>query len=132
MSTEENKATIHRFAEAMNAQNEATFDAIATPAAAQEAKDTMLWAYATFVGHHMDVTDLIAEGERIVARLATQGGHSGEWEGIPATGKQWTNTGVMFFQFADGKITAFEGLFDGIGHLKQLWATIMPPASTHT
>ena len=71
---------------------------------------------------------MIAEGEKVWARVATRGGHSGEWEGIPPTGKQWTNTGVIFLRFVDGKIAAFEGLFDELGHLKQLGATITPPA----
>ena len=49
--------------------------------------------------------------------------------GSTPTGEQWTNTGVLFFRFADSKIAEFEGLFDELGHLKQLGATITPPAA---
>jgi C-1 hydroxylase len=129
MSMEENKDAVRRMAEAMNAQDEAAFDEVATPAIAQELRDSMGWVYAVFEGHHIDVTDMIAEGDKVWARVKTSGGHSGEWEGVPPTGKQWTNTGVLFFQFAGGKISKSELLFDELGHLKQLGATITPPAS---
>jgi C-1 hydroxylase len=129
MSMEENKDAVRRMAEAMIAQDEDVFDEVATPAIAQELRDSMGWVYAVFEGHHIDVTDMIAEGDKVWARVKTSGGHSGEWEGVPPTGKQWTNTGVLFFQFAGGKISKSELLFDELGHLKQLGATITPPAS---
>jgi predicted ester cyclase len=132
MSTEENKAAIQRLAEAMNAQDATAFDQLATPALVEELKGAMQWVYGVFEGHHIDITDMVAEGDKVWARVATEGGHSGEWEGIPPTGKQWKNTGVLFFEFADGKIAKFENLFDELGHLKQLGATITPPSSTRT
>ena len=127
MVNEEHKAAVQRLLEAFNAQDEAAFNELATPEIAQQCKDTMREVYAMYEGHHIDATDMIAEGEKVWARVATRGGHSGEWEGIPPTGKQWTNTGVLFVRFADGKIAKFEGLFDELGHLKQLGATITPP-----
>jgi hypothetical protein len=36
---------------------------------------------------------------------------------------------LYFFRFVDGKIVEFDGLFDELGYLKQLGATITPPAS---
>jgi C-1 hydroxylase len=129
MVNEEHKVAVHRLLEAMNAQDEAAFDEIATPTVAQELKGATHWVYGLFEGHHIDVTDMIAEGDKVWARVATRGGHSGEWEGVPATGKQWTNTGVLFFRFADGKISEFDTLFDELGHLKQLGATITPPVA---
>jgi ketosteroid isomerase-like protein len=132
MVDEKHKVAVHRLLEAFNAQDEAAFDDLATPEVAQQCKDAMHWAYATYEGHHIDATDMIADGDMVWVRVATQGGHSGEWEGIPATGKQWTNTGVLFFRFADNKIAEFDTLFDGLGHVKQLGATITPPASINT
>ena len=128
MVSEEHKAAVHRLLEAFNAQDAAVFDELGTPEIAQQCKNTMREVYAMYEGHHIDATDMIAEGEKVWARVATRGGHSGEWEGIPPTGKQWTNTGVLFVRFADGKIAEFDGLFDELGHLKQLGATITPPS----
>ncbi len=129
MSAEENKAVVHRLVEAFNAQDQAALDALAaTPEVAQNSRDTLKVVYAIFEGHHIDITDMMAEGDRVWARVKTSGGHSGEWEGVPPTGKQWTNTGVMYLEFTDGKLSKSETLFDELGHLKQLGATITPPA----
>jgi predicted ester cyclase len=132
MSIDEQKATVRRLTDAMNAHDEATLEAVATPTVARQLKDAIQWVYATYEGHHIEVTDMIAEGDTVVVRVATQGGHSGEWEGVPATGIHWTNTGVLFVRFENGKIAQFEGLFDELGHLKQLGATITPPTPKQT
>jgi predicted ester cyclase len=95
-------------------------------------REVIRWAYATFEGHQATITDLIAEGDKVVALLATRGGHSGEFEGIPPTGKQWTNTGFAFCSFANGKIAEQTMLFDVLGHLKQFGATVAPPAAPGT
>ncbi len=129
MSVDENKAIVQRHIEAFNTQNVDAFDELATPEMAQQSKDITRVGYATFEGHHITVTDMIAEGDKVVVRVTTRGGHSGEFEGIPATGKQWTNTGVLFYRLADGKIVELDTLFDQLGHIKQLGATITPPAS---
>ncbi len=128
MSVDENKAIVQRQIEAFNQQNLDAFDELATPELAQRFKDITRQGYATFEGHHITVTDMIAENDKVVVRVTTRGGHSGEFEGIPPTGKQWTNTGVLFYRLAHGKIVEFDALFDVLGHLKQLGATITPPA----
>jgi predicted ester cyclase len=57
-----------------------------------------------FSDRHVPVTDMVAKGDQVMARIATRGIHFGEWEGIPATGKQWTNRGVACFRLEHGKI----------------------------
>ena len=88
MVNEEHKAAVHRLLEAFNAQDAAVFDELGTPEIAQQCKDTMREVYAMYDGHHIDSTDMLAEGEKAWARVATRGGHSGEWEGIP---RAWTS-----------------------------------------
>lgn len=132
MSIDQQKATVRRLMDAMNAHDEATIAEVATPTVAHQLNDAIRWVDATYEGHLIDVTDMVAEGDKVVVRVATQGGHSGEWEGVPATGIHWTNTGVLFVRFENGKVAQFEGLFDEVGHLKQLGATITPPAPKQT
>ena len=127
MSTEENKAVVRRYVEAINEQDRDLFDALCTPEFARQAKELVQGIYATFEGHHITITDMIAEGDKVWARLATRGGHSGEFEGIPPTGKQWTNTGVAFIRLVNGTITEQDTLFDVLNHLKQVGASIVPP-----
>jgi predicted ester cyclase len=127
--TDQNKAIARRLIEAANAQEYDVFDQLMIPAQAQQAKDTMRWVYATFEGHHIDIMDIVAEGDKVMARVTTRGGHSGDFEGVSPTGKQWTNRGFIYNRFENGKLVESEVIMDALGHLKQLGATITPPAS---
>ncbi len=126
MSAEENKAIVRRLIEAANAQDYDVFDQLMTPELAKQAKDTMHWIYTTFEGHHFDIVDMVAEGDKVMARITTRGGHSGEFEGIPPTGKQWTNKGYVYNRLENGKVVETDHVMDLLGHLKQLGATITP------
>ena len=127
MSIEQNKAIVRRFIAAINEQDLDALDTVAAPELAQRWKEAIPQAYGHFAGHYAEITDLIAEGDKVVARLATSGRHAGEWMEIPATGKQWTNHGVFFCRLSDGKIVEQEGLFDNVNLLHQLGAKIVPP-----
>ena len=86
MSTEANKVVVRRLFEAFNEQDLDALDQLMAPDLAQSFKQQVIpWVYATFTGHQIAITDLVAEGDQVVARLATSGGHSGEWRGIPPT-----------------------------------------------
>ena len=80
-----------------------------------------------FSEHRIKITDMVAEGDQVAIRVETRGVHSGEWEGVPPTGKSWTNRGMGLVRVEDGKIIELEFLFDELGHLKQLGATIAAP-----
>lgn len=129
MSTEENKAIVRRVIDAMNAHNINLLVEISSPDQAAAVREIMQFLDATFEGHHAEITDMVAEGDQVWVRLATSGGHTGEFQGIPATGKQWTNHGVLFYRLAEGKIVAVDALFDELNHIKQLGGSITPPAS---
>ena len=128
MSAEENKATVRRLLEAINTQDYDLYDQLMTPELAKQAKDTVHWIYATFEGHHLDIVDMVAEGDKVMTRITTRGGHSSEFEGVPPTGKQWTNKGFVYDRFENGKVVETDVVMDVLGHLKQLGATITPPA----
>ena len=59
---------------------------------------------------------MIAEGDKVWARVATSGGHTGEWKGIAPTGRRWTNTGVIFLRIANGRVAEWSGQFDVLNH----------------
>jgi steroid delta-isomerase-like uncharacterized protein len=52
----------------------------------------------------IDDQDIISEGDRLGMRWSMTGTHSGEFWGIPATGKRVEVTGMDVFRIADGKI----------------------------
>ncbi len=127
MSAEQNKTIVRRYVEAVNQQDYDTLDAIVAPELLTATKQLVASIYATFAGHRADITNMVAEGDQVWVQLATSGGHTGEFAGIPPTGKQWTNRGVYFFQLRNGKIIVADGLFDDLNLMKQVGATITPP-----
>lgn len=131
---EANKALFRRYIEAINHQDHATLDEVATPEAARRTKEEIIpFVYDTFgPHHHIAIVDLIGEGDKVWARLATSGGHVKEWLGIPPTGIEWTNTVIAFVRVADGKIVEGDNLPDIWNHVTQLGATLTPPRSAVT
>ena len=131
MPTEQNKAIARRLIAAINEQDLNTLDEVLAPELAKRFKErTVPWLYSTFgEGHRMTITDLLAEGDKVWLRLATSGGHTGEWLGVPPTGKQWTNTGMYFLGLDDSKVVELSVLFDNLNLLQQLGAMITPPAT---
>ena len=130
MSIEQNKNIARRFIAAINEQDFAEFETVTEAGLAGYARETMVpWLYETFPDYHMAITDMIAEADKVVVRLQTSGGHGAEWQGIPATGKQFTNTGVYFLRIEHGKVAELSALFDDVNLINQLGGTITPPAA---
>jgi predicted ester cyclase len=140
MSLEENKTLARRLCAAWNAcldgrnpstlteRDLAIFDEIIGHDLAQAHRHGFLsGVYDLWGDHHIEITDLIAEGDNVWLRVATSGGHTGEWLGIAPTGKRWTNTGVLFMRIEGGRIAEWTGQFDTLNHASQLGATLVPP-----
>jgi predicted ester cyclase len=66
------------------------------------------------------VEDSIADGDKIVHRLTATGTMTGEFMGIPATGKHATWTEIHIGRGVDGRLTEHWGVADGLGMLVQL------------
>jgi predicted ester cyclase len=50
------------------------------------------------------VEEMIAEDDKVVARVSWRGTHTGEYQGIAPTGKVVTGQGAVFYRFVDGKV----------------------------
>jgi steroid delta-isomerase-like uncharacterized protein len=57
-----------------------------------------------FPDFHNHIEELIAEGEKVAARLTYTGTHRGELLGFPATGNKIAYSGMAIFEFAESKI----------------------------
>ena len=124
MSTEQNKAIVRQLIDEINGQNISAINTMVSTQVAGEVKDSLAWIKSTWQDHHLEITDMIAEGDKVWCRLASRGIHTGQWMGIAATGRHWTNSGIGFIQISDGKIVAIEWFFDVLNHITQLGATI--------
>jgi steroid delta-isomerase-like uncharacterized protein len=68
------------------------------------------------------VEDLVAEGDKVVARWTARGTHTGDFQGLPPTGKVATSSGITIFRIADGKIVEEWSESDMLGLLQQIGA----------
>jgi predicted ester cyclase len=81
-------------------------------------KGHVLEARAAFPDFHLEVHDMVAEGDKVAARWT----HTGTYT---PTGKQITVTGMVILRFAGGKIVEAWWISDALGVLQQLG--VIPP-----
>jgi steroid delta-isomerase-like uncharacterized protein len=81
-----------------------------------------LASYEAFSDLKRPVEDLVAEGDKVVARWTSTGTHDGSFQGIPPTGKTVTTSGITVFRLEDGKIVEEWSESDMLGMLQQLGA----------
>lgn len=89
-------------------------------------KQAFAISLATTPGYHR-VDDLIAEGDKVVARVSGYGTHAGEIMGVPATGKSLQFGSISIWRIADGKIVEHWSQVDILSMLQQVG--IIPPRS---
>jgi steroid delta-isomerase-like uncharacterized protein len=116
MSSEENKAIIRRvIEEILNQGNLAAIDEVFDPAFVDRSSPDQpvgpegVRAFvssvrADFPDLHMDINDLIAEGDKVVIRTTWRGTYQGNYGTMPPTGRQVTRTMIQIFRLANGKI----------------------------
>ncbi|MDR8412428.1 ester cyclase [Nonomuraea sp. 3-1Str] len=131
-----NKETYHRFHEAINSGDleiiSKAIDEVIHPdarfhtteltdmTAVQAQKriwDVLLRAFPDI---HVAVEDLLADGDKIVARQTVTGTNSGAYRGMPPTGRSVTYNEIFIARFADGRITDLWGVVDVYSQLRQL------------
>jgi steroid delta-isomerase-like uncharacterized protein len=135
MSTEDNKTFMRRFYdEVMNQKNLAAIDNFLAPTfvnhsalqlgmlggGIEEVKQYVSMIQTTFPDLHYTVEDMIAEGDKVVARLTVSGTQQGAFLGIPSTGKHATVTDIEIVRISNGKFVEIWVQADFLGLLQQL------------
>lgn len=75
---------------------------------------------ASFSDFHLSLEDMIAEGDKVVSRWIGSGNNTGEFMGVPPTGRQITITGIIISRVAGDKIVEEWESSDQLGMLQQL------------
>lgn len=132
MSTQANKTLIREFVAAADKQDFDHASACLSPdvvvhlAGAPGSLDFptffqfgKMW-HAAFPDEQTTFEDQIAEGGTVVSRMVSTATHTGEFQGIPPTGKQIRVTGIWIDRVADGKIVERWGVVDMLGVMQQL------------
>ena len=124
MSVEENKALVRREqGELWNHTGdldaaEELFAAGEAEAAKQEAADFR----RGFPDVISTIEDLIAEGDKVVARWRSRATHQGDYRGIAPSGKEVEFTGISFYRIEGGKIVQSWNSEDQLGLMRQIGA----------
>ena len=66
------------------------------------------------------IHDLIAEGDRVAARLTTTARHTGTFMGIPPTGRRYSIDEIHIFRFREGRLVEHWHEFDKASLMRQL------------
>ena len=116
------KQTVRRFVdEAVNGDRDEVIDELFTDDMAAGAREWFGAFRRSFPDMHMDLLELVAEGDRMVARFACSATHSGDWRGHPPTGRRFEGVDeVYFFTFAGDRISAVWGIEDTLERFRQL------------
>lgn len=137
MSSDENKVFMRRFyEEVFNQRNLAAIDDFVaanfvnhsasqlgmTGGDLEHVKQFVSMAMQAFPDLHYTVEDLLAEGDKIVARITISGTQQGAFMGIPATGKHATISDIEIFRIKGGKAVENWVQADYLSLLQQLGA----------
>ena len=83
-------------------------------------RESIAWLSETFANRRTQVEDLIASGDRVVARVRFSGTHVGDLWGIAATGRPVATGHMHIWRVADGRLAEHWMAGDELSMLRQL------------
>lgn len=83
-----------------------------------------------FPDFHLIIRDQIAEADKVVTRVTFHGTHQGQFNGIAATGRQVTWSGMAMDRIANGKVVEMWHVQSTAGLLQQIGAATSTPPRT--
>jgi steroid delta-isomerase-like uncharacterized protein len=96
------------------------------PADREGPKQLFHMVRAAFPDFRMRVEDMIAEGDKVVARLRLLGTHKGDFMGVPASGEVIDISAIDILQFRGDHIIAHWGVTDMAAMMEQMGASAPP------
>lgn len=134
MSTDANKQLVRRFVHEIFVEGRLeSVDELVAPDfvshtwgmnedAPAKLKATMERLGTTLRDAEFTVNDLIAEDDRVAARLTASATVVDEFMGVPAAGKRYTIGEMHIFRIRDGKLVEHWHQYDAAGMMRQLGA----------
>lgn len=117
MSTDENKAVVQQFGEAMDRKDASFMD---TPPGLANSKSFYQQLWAAFPDVQGTPQETISEGPWVAQRVMVSGTMQGAFMGMAPTGKQATWEVIQTFRIADGKIVEGHSQADAMAMMQQL------------
>lgn len=119
---EANKRLVRRLVdEVVNQRNPEALDELAQGAFARLARRWISPFRAAFPDFRMEIVELVAEHDTVVAHFKCSGTHRGEWLGVPPTGRRFAGVDEIYvFHVEDGKLSNAVGIEDNLSRIRQL------------
>ncbi|QFY09699.1 ester cyclase [Nonomuraea phyllanthi] len=143
-TAERNKETLRRFHDAVSTGDEEiisrTIDEVVQPdveirtplpietTGTSAMKEVLAVLRRAFPDLHVEVEDVIAEGDKVVTRNTVTGTHRGEYMGVPPTGKSITYKEILIARFVDGRVAETWAVVDVMSQMRQLGVFAGPNA----
>jgi steroid delta-isomerase-like uncharacterized protein len=141
MTNEQNKAIPRRFFKAMETNDQTAMKELLAPyfkayhfgSPDPISREELLMALSMYEGAFSNqkytIIDQVAEGDRVTTRTTWEATHSGEYEGLPPTGKRVLVSGIAVSRIKDGQIVERWLEVDRLGWLQQLGLVPLPQPS---
>ena len=129
MSLEKNKAIVRRLFEVYNEKNLDLLDKFLAPdyidhllklRNLESFKQFYAQFYKGFPDTHSTIEDIIAEGDKVWARVTYTGTHTGDYLGFAPTGKKISINSVTIKRVVDGKMVEGWTISDMLDFFKQI------------
>ena len=121
VSIQENKDLIRRYAEEVyNKQSLDNYSDFISDDLPKEAFDHLRQFFTAFSDIRVTILDLIAEGDKVMARLSIEATNSGTFAGQPPTGKKVDFLSFRIYRIVDNKIAESWAMQDRLGLMEQL------------
>jgi predicted ester cyclase len=140
VSVEENKALVLRLLqEGVNQRNLTVLDEVVASkcvfhgsdgqevSGIEVVKQVLNKYFDAFDNFHLNIRDVIEEGDKVVVRFVEIGRHRGEFEGIAPTGKEVMWMEIAIFRVTDGSIVKSWTLEDKLSLMHQLGVDPLHP-----
>ena len=122
MGTAENKELVRSLVDkGINGRELDVLDQVAEGELAEAARRWIGPFRESFPDFEMEIVDLIAEDDKVVAHFLCSGTHRGEWRGRAATGRRFERVDEIYiFRVEGGKLAGFTAVEDNLTRLRQL------------
>jgi len=143
MGTEQNKVLVRRFIDEVFVKgNPDSADKLVTPdftphswgkmpPGVEPLKQAIRHVHAGLADVSFKIEDIIAEEDKVAVRVTARAKHTGDFMGLPASGKQYTISETHIFHVRDGKVAEHWRDADMLGLMRQLGA-LPEPETTKT
>ncbi len=89
----------------------------------EDFREHALWLFENVGDARTTITDVVAEGDRVVVFWRLEGVQLGEFFGVPATGRPFSGASISTLTIRDGKVVRYHVLPDRLGVVRQLEGT---------